>query len=146
MTFRSSKAFKGYSCAHRRWAHKGHCALVHGYCRSFTVWFECEEREAYTGFVMDFGGLREVKAWLEEVFDHKLLLDSTDPLLESFRSLERKGACSLTILDDVGMEGTAKYVYEHIDAWVKQKTNQRVWVYSVECRENENNSAIFIKD
>jgi len=142
--YRSSKNFIGYPCAHRRWAHNGHCAWVHGYSRSFMVWFEANEREEHTGFVMDFGGLKEIKSWLDDKFDHTLLLDETDPLLDDFKALEEKGACKLTVLPDVGMEGTAKYVFNHISSWVKEKTNGRVWVHSVECRENEKNSSIYI--
>ena len=142
--YRSSKNFIGYPCAHRRWAHKGHCAFVHGYSRSFLVWFESNEREPNTGFVMDFGDLKEIKVWLEDKFDHTLLLDEEDPLLEDFQKLETQGACKLTVLPDVGMEGTAKYVFDHISKWVADKTSGRVWVHSVECRENEKNSAIYI--
>ena len=38
-----------------------------------------------------------------------------------------------------------KYVFEYIDQWVKKETGNRVSLYSVECRENEKNSAIFIR-
>ncbi|MEZ4433662.1 MAG: 6-carboxytetrahydropterin synthase [bacterium] len=38
------------------------------------------------GFVVDFGGLKVVKSWLTEHFDHTLLLDADDPLLQSFRA------------------------------------------------------------
>lgn len=145
MTYRSSKNFIGYPCAHRRYAHDGHCAWVHGYSRSFMVWFESETREPDTGFVMDFGKLKPIKEWLEDKFDHTLLLDDKDPLLPDFQELERKGACKLTVLPDVGMEGTAKYVFDYLDVWVEKATNGRVWVHSVECRENEKNSAIYIR-
>lgn len=90
---------------------------------------------------MDFGDLKEVKVWLEDKFDHTLLLDSDDPLLSEFKSLEAQGACKLTVFDNVGMEGTAKYVFEYVNSWVKDKTHARVWVHSVECRENDKNSA-----
>ena len=138
--YRSSKTFKGYPCSHRRWRHEGHCAHVHGYSRSFTVWFESRERTA-NGFVMDFGQLKPVKAWLEEHFDHTLLLDADDPLLPEFRALEAKGAARIVVFDDVGMEGTARFVFDWIDAWVRKNTHDRVWVVSVEARENEKNSA-----
>ena len=39
---------------------------------------------------MDFGELGAVKAWLEQHFDHTLLLDTDDPLLPKFRELEGK--------------------------------------------------------
>ena len=44
---------------------------------------------------------------------------------------------------DVGMEGSAKYIFVYVDEWVQKKTNQRVYLHSVECIENEKNSAVF---
>ena len=49
---------------------------------------------------MDFGKLKPVKAWLESLFDHTLLLDADDPLLPEFRALEARGACRLVVLAD----------------------------------------------
>tara|TARA_B100001057_G_scaffold176791_1_gene177609 strand:+ start:325 stop:618 length:294 start_codon:yes stop_codon:yes gene_type:complete len=94
---------------------------------------------------MDFGALKGIKKWLESKFDHTLLLDSDDPLLPVFRLLENQGACKLVVFEDVGMEGTAKYVFDYVDRDVRARTSERVWVHSVECRENDKNSAIFIK-
>ena len=141
--YRSSKTFKNFPCAHRRWRHDGHCAWVHGYSREFTFWFACNSRTE-NGFVMDFGDLKEVREYLEKEFDHTLLLDADDPLLQDFRELEKKGACKIrTWNGGVGMEGTAEMVYQQVNFMVTQKTDFRVWVTSVECRENEKNSAMY---
>ena len=91
---------------------------------------------------MDFGQLKEVHAWLSDHFDHTTLIDADDPLLDTFRDLESKGGCKLVVLDDVGMEGTATFVFDWVDAWVKARTNDRVWLLSVEVRETQKNSAI----
>ena len=82
-----------------------------------------------------------MKLWLEDHFDHTLLLDESDPLLPDFKKLEAKGACKLIVFKDVGMEGTAEYVMSWVGQWVKNKTNGRVWLHSVEVRENDKNSA-----
>ena len=116
---------------------------MHGYSRQFIVWFESLERDE-NGFVMDFGDLDEVRAWLDARFDHTLLLDADDPLMDRFRALEAEGGCRLTVFEDVGMEGTAKYIYDWLQPWVDAKTGGRVWVVSVECRENDKNSGLFI--
>ena len=97
--FKSTKTYTNLPCAHRRWQHDGACAHVHGYSRSFHLVFRCRERTA-NGFVMDFGKLKPVKAWLEDHFDHTLLLDSDDPLLPQFRALEAAGACKLVVYGD----------------------------------------------
>lgn len=140
--FRSTKTYRNLPCAHRRWQHDGHCAHVHGYSRSFTLVFRCNQRTE-NGFVMDFGSLKPVKAWLEAHFDHTLLLDSDDPLLPRFRELEALGACRLVVYDDVGMEGTTLFVFEWLDAWLRETTGGRVQLESVECRENDKNSSIY---
>ncbi|MCB9542905.1 MAG: 6-carboxytetrahydropterin synthase [Myxococcales bacterium] len=142
-TYRSSKTFHDFPCAHRRWRHEGHCAHVHGYSRGFRIWFGSHERTE-NGFVVDFGGLKVVKSWLTEHFDHTLLLDADDPLLQSFRALERLGACRIVTYEDVGMEGTAKFIYDWLDPWIREQTGGRAWVVSIEVFENEKNSAIYI--
>ena len=92
---------------------------------------------------MDFGDLQDVKEWLEYMFDHTLLLDANDPLLETFTELEKKGACALRVWDDVGMEGTAYMAYNKVNAMVTKKTNHRVWITKIEVRENDKNSATY---
>lgn len=136
----SSKTFRNFPCAHRRFRHDGHCAWVHGYSRSFTLWFRTHE-PTENGFVMDFGKLKPVKAWLEETFDHTLLLDTGDPLIDQFRAIEEQGGCKLVVFDDVGMEGTCRHVKDWVDRWLETETGGRVWLHSVEVRENDKNSA-----
>ncbi|MGB0638556.1 MAG: 6-carboxytetrahydropterin synthase [Myxococcota bacterium] len=143
--FRSTKTYRNLPCAHRRWRHDGHCAHVHGYSRSFTFVFRCQERTE-NGFVMDFGKLKPVKAWLEDHYDHTLLLDADDPLLPKFRDLEAEGACKLVVYDDVGMEGSARFVFDFVAPWVQTNSDGRVQLESVECRENDKNSAIYRPD
>ena len=92
---------------------------------------------------MDFGALKPVKAWLDDHFDHTLLLDDDDPLLPEFRRLEKQGACKLVTFPDVGMEGTAEFVFNWLNSWLKDATTNRVWLVSLEVRENDKNSAIF---
>ncbi len=141
--YRSSKKFTGFPCAHRKWRHEGHCAWVHGYSREFIVWFQASSRDE-NGFVMDYGALKPIQKWLEQQFDHTLLLDADDPMLDEFRTLEAKGGCKLNVLADVSMEGTAHHVYDYINQWAQETTDGRVSVFSVECRENEKNSGLYL--
>ena len=92
---------------------------------------------------MDFGGLKPVKAWLEHMFDHTLLLDSDDPLLPKFRELEALGACALRVWDDVGMEGSARMIHDHVSAMIHELEGGRVRIAKVEVRENDKNSASY---
>ena len=54
------------------------------------IWFGCDQ-QTENGFVVDFGSLGGVKDWLEEKFDHTMLLDSDDPLLMIFDDSSRSG-------------------------------------------------------
>jgi hypothetical protein len=39
------------------------------------------------------------------------------------------------------MEGTASFVFDHVDAMIRAQTDGRAWVAKVEVRENDKNSA-----
>lgn len=141
--FRSTKIFRNFPCSHRQHRHDGHCAFVHGYSRSFHFEFACSELTD-TNFVMDFGGLKTLKKFLEEHFDHTLLLNEDDPLLPDFRALEEKGAAKIVVLPNVGMEGTARWLFYEATKIIDATENGRVWITQIEVRENDKNSAIFI--
>ena len=138
--FTSTKRFIGFPCTHRQWRAESHCRFVHGYSREFYFEFACNELTKEE-WVMDFGGLKDVKSWLEDMFDHTFLAASDDPQLETFQKLDASGVIQLRVLPNAGMEGTAKFVYEHVSQMIKTSTNGRVWVTKVEVCENEKNSA-----
>ena len=140
--FTSTKRFTGFPCTHRQWKAESHCRFVHGYSREFYFEFAASELSKEY-WVMDFGGLKEVKKWLEYMFDHTFLVADNDPQLEAFKKLDQEGAIQLRVMPNPGMEGTAKYVYEHVNNMVKEITDKRVWVTKVEVRENEKNSAFY---
>lgn len=140
--FTSTKRFSGYPCTHRQWKADSHCRFVHGYSREF--YFEFESNELSEEFwVMDFGGLKPVKKWLEHMFDHTFLIAQNDPYLDKFKEMDADGIIQLRVLPNPGMEGTAKYVYDEVSVMIKEQTNGRVWISKVEVRENEKNSAYF---
>jgi 6-pyruvoyltetrahydropterin/6-carboxytetrahydropterin synthase len=142
--FRSTKTFANYPCAHRQWRHEGNCRLVHGYSRSFHIVFAAKQHDR-CGFIVDFGNLKWLRDWLDMMFDHTLLLEAADPHLAIFADLDAKGACALRIMPyGVGMEGTARLVCEFTDHHLRELTQGRCWVESVEARENDKNSAIYI--
>ena len=137
-----TKTYSNLPCAHRRWKHDGHCAFIHGYSRTATLVFKCSELDE-NDFVVDFGALKEVKKWMNDKFDHTLLLDQDDPLLPVFRDMEKKGACRLTVFKSVGMEGSAREVWKFVSGWLEEKYCGRVWLHSVEMRENDKNCATY---
>jgi 6-pyruvoyltetrahydropterin/6-carboxytetrahydropterin synthase len=141
--FKSTKRFTGFPCTHRQWRAESHCRFVHGYSREF--YFEFASKElTKEGWVVDFGGLKDLKKWLEHVFDHTFLVAQDDPHMEDFKKLDQTGAIQLRVLPNPGMEGTALYVYEEASKILKKLYGDRAWITLVEVSENEKNTAQFI--
>jgi len=115
---------------------------LHGYSLAFKFTFGCKELDE-RNWVVDFGGLKPVKAWLEETFDHKVVLDRQDPMLYKFAELENAGLAELTILDGVGVEKFAEHAFNKAQEIVNEMSNGRCWVVSCECAEHGANSAIY---
>ena len=140
--FISTKRFKGFPCTHRQWKAESHCRFIHGYSREFYFKFAASSLTE-EGWVVDFGGLKDVKSWLDDMFDHTFLASEDDPYMKEFERMDKEGIIQLRVLPNAGMEGTAQYVFHEVDKMIKKETNNRAWVYSVEVRENEKNSAVY---
>lgn len=140
--FKSTKRFTGFPCTHRQWRAESHCRFVHGYSREFYFEFAASELTK-EGWVVDFGGLKELKKWLEHVFDHTFLVAQDDPELATFQELDKRGAIMLRVLPNPGMEGTAYYVYQEASRILEKLYGKRAWITKVVVSENEKNSAIF---
>lgn len=140
--FKSTKRFKNFPCTHRQWRAQSHCRYIHGYAREFYFEFAASELTP-EGWVVDFGGLKKLKSWLEQTFDHTFLVAQDDPQLEDFQKLDLAGVLQLRVLPNPGMEGSAFYVYQEASRILQSLYGDRAWITLVEVRENENNSAVF---
>ena len=140
--FKSTKRFTGFPCTHRQWRAESHCRFVHGYSREFYFEFSASELTK-EGWVVDFGGLKKLKSWLDHTFDHTFLVAADDPELENFKKLDASGALQLRILPNPGMEGSAEYVYQEAMKILESIYGKRAWISKVVVSENANNSAIF---
>ena len=142
MKFESTKIIELGSCAFRQWRADSHCKFIHGYRLIGKFWFECNTLDE-KNWVVDFGGLKELKQVLEKQFDHTLCISADDPQLELFKHLHSVGACDLRIMQKgVGIERTAELCFELADSHVRGITNNRCWVSKVEVWEHDKNSAI----
>ena len=126
-------------------ADHSHCHLLHGYSLQFRFTFGCDELDN-KNWAVDFGGLKPLKAWLEDHFDHKLALDKNDPHLEKFKELEAMDLAEIRIFDGVGAEKFAEHAFNFADKLIREKTNNRCYVVEVECAEHGANSAIYRRD
>lgn len=147
--FISTKTYNhelGLSCAFRQWRAKSHCRFLHGYALAVRVEFGAEKLDE-NGWVVDFGGMKQFKKFLEDTFDHKTLAAHDDPMLAQFEEMESLDIIDLMIIPAVGCEAFAKYVYEAAEDWVLSQPvlADRVKVLSVEVREHGANSAIYTK-
>ena len=123
-------------------ADHSHCKYLHGYSLGFKFTFGCDELDN-KNWAVDFGGLKPLKKWLEDTFDHKVVLDADDPHLQDFLDLEAKGLAQITILDGVGAEKFAEHAFKFADKLVRELTQHRCYCVSVECMEHGSNSAIY---
>ena len=101
----------GHSCAFRQWKADSHCNLIHGYALQFELKFGSNGLDE-KNWVVDFGGLKPLKQWLAEMFDHTYLVAEDDPELETFKELEQKNLCDLRIVPAVGCERFAEMVFD----------------------------------
>ena len=68
-------------------ADHSHCHFLHGYSLAFTFTFGCDHLDN-KNWAVDFGGLKPLKKWLEDSFDHKTVVDINDPHMDEFKRLE----------------------------------------------------------
>ena len=92
---------------------------------------------------MDFGGLKPLKKWLEDHFDHKTAVDKNDPHLDKLKELEKHDLAEIVVFDGVGAEMFAKHAFDFADQLIRETTGGRCFVESVECMEHGANSAIY---
>jgi len=119
-----------------------HCHLLHGYSLQFKFTFGCKNLDN-KNWAVDFGGLKQVKAWLEDNFDHKLCIDKDDPMKDDLLLLETKGLAEIRQFDGVGAEKFAYHAFNFADKLIREASIDRCWVESVECAEHGANSAIY---
>lgn len=145
----STKIFDNYSVAIRQHkAQHSHCKLLHGYALRFKVWFTAENLDDMN-WVVDFGGFKDkpvgngLKAWMNEMFDHTMLIEADDPYRDLFETMQMEGICKVHFLQTMGAEGLAKLVYDKFNDVLSKTDAARSRVLRVECFENDKNSAIY---
>ena len=159
----------GLSACFRQWKATSHCRFLHGYPLSFKLTFGCADDALLDDWVINFGGLKEIKAWLCDTFDHKLLVAHDDPereRLEALMAIEwgtirggdndgervrmstpesrKRQIADVLVIPKIGCEGFARYVFDHVFDWMGDNGHMpRVFLHSVEVREHGGNSAIY---
>lgn len=144
MLYKSRKTYtheEGLSVCFRQWrAGHSHCQLLHGYSLGVEFTFVSTKLDD-RNWVVDFGGMKDLKQWLHVTFDHTCLIANDDPELETFRNLHRKGLIELKQLDHVGLERFAEYIAEQTFQWLDKHGYTHVALESVTVSEHAGNAA-----
>ncbi len=160
LEFQSTKTYThsiGLSCCFRQWRAESHCRFLHGYALQVKLTFTSPSLDE-NNWVIDFGGLKPIKAWLENTFDHKLLVARDDPMkdqlialahptaVHTYEEAEEKRIADVQVVKDVGCEAFSLMIYEHVEEWLRRYCEDHylpnAYLESVEVREHESNSAI----
>lgn len=146
--FTCQKTYADIPFAHRQHRHAGHCSRIHGHNWSFTFAFGCRELDA-CGFVVDFGGLKPVREWLESNLDHACVFNLDDPLLEEILSINARSGIQVYkpyVVASCSSEGLARHLFDEIDPIVRSLTEGRAFLLSVEVVEDSRNRATYQPD
>jgi 6-pyruvoyltetrahydropterin/6-carboxytetrahydropterin synthase len=149
MVYRSTKTWgheRGFSCCFRQAAAThSHCSLLHGYSLSFKFTFESDTLDV-RNWVVDFGGLDDLKSDLSYYFDHTLAVAADDPALEHFYALHDAKLADIRVLPAVGCEAFARLAWglASLNLEINGITHARV--ISCEVAEHAGNSAIYFAD
>ena len=149
MIYKSQKTYgndRGFSCAFRQ--HKAthsHCSLIHGYSLGFSFTFEATELDE-NNWVYDFGGCKWIKEYLEEMFEHTLVIDFLDPHYESLVHLQHLGIARVVKVKGIGCEKFAEHVFNYVAPIVSKETEGRVQLTKVKVFEHGSNSAAVKKE
>ena len=152
--YQSSKVFDGFSTVFRQWkAEDTHCRFLHGQGISFKVYFEggLDDRN----WVWDFGGMKRAttliddmqpKEWMDYMFDHTLIVAEDDPLKTAFLEMEGAGVAQVRVIPSTGAESFAKYIFNKLNPFVQEETDNRVRVTKVKFMEHGKNAAYYLED
>jgi 6-pyruvoyltetrahydropterin/6-carboxytetrahydropterin synthase len=142
--FVSTKTYgheKGYAVAYRQWRAESHCNLIHGYALSFYLEFESETVDV-RNWVVDFGSLKTFKDFLDDTFDHTMLVAQDDPEFATFEMLHNKKLCKMVVVERTGCEGLSKFLHEYVnDIWLPDNGYKNVHCRVVKVAETPANSA-----
>lgn len=148
LIYQSSKTYNhsaGFSCCFRQWKAKSHCNQLHGYALKIELVWEGDLDER--NWVMDFGGLKNVKGFLEGIFDHTVIVAEDDPQKELYYAMQRSGLMQVVTLPAVGCEKFAELIFRTVDDMFARSPSQPDWplLKSVQVWEHESNSAKVIR-
>jgi 6-pyruvoyltetrahydropterin/6-carboxytetrahydropterin synthase len=111
--------YHDFSAGHRVVNHESKCAHLHGH--NYRVTFEITGELDNLGRVMDFSVIKsKLCMWLEDNWDHKMIIYSKDPLLLSLLEIDPKGVVEVNF--NPTAENMAEYLVKEIGPAQLQNT------------------------
>lgn len=150
--FISEKIYDGFSTVFRQAGAEGtHCRFLHGYGVSFKITFEGDLD--HRNWVQDFGYAKRSKflidgmtpkKFLDYMFDHTVIIAKDDCELETFKQLDERGVIQLRVIDAVGAEKFAEYIFHKMNPSIVEESMGRVRIVKVKFMEHAKNTATYI--
>jgi len=95
---------------HRLLDYEGPCKHLHGHNGRVEIDLRSVKLD-HRGMVYDFGDIkRQIKAWIDETLDHRMLLNKQDPVLPTLRQM---GERFFLMDENPTAENIAKMIFEH---------------------------------
>lgn len=100
---------------------------------------ELDERN----WVVDFGSFSDLKKFLSDTFDHKLLVAEDDPMRDTLEALGQLGLAQVIVVPATGCEKFAELIYNEASKWLKRQRGEVIRLVYVEVREHGGNGASY---
>ncbi|MGH9438996.1 MAG: 6-pyruvoyl trahydropterin synthase family protein [Terriglobia bacterium] len=112
----TAERYHDISCGHRVVGHESKCAFLHGHNYRITFSLQSMSGVDRVGRVLDFSVIKDLLCkWLEDEWDHKMLLWGRDPLVSLFCSLKDEHTDTLAMsIVIVPFNPTAENMAEHL--------------------------------
>ena len=104
----TAERYHDISCGHRVVGHENKCKFLHGHNYRFHFKIASAGGLDEVGRVMDFGVIKsKLCEWLEENYDHKMLIWELDPILPDLKKISPES------IVEVDFNPTAENIAEH---------------------------------
>ena len=126
----TAERYHDISVGHRVYGHESKCSNLHGH--NYRIHFYCEAyRLDIIGRVIDFSVMKSLLCqWLEDNWDHKMLIWADDPILGDLKQLD---STVVPVLFNPTAENMAQYLIEVIGPQQLQGKGVRL----VKCKVEE---------
>ncbi len=105
----------GFCYGHRLHEYEGKCANLHGHQGTVHATFGADRLDAI-GMVVDFGVVKGyVKNWIDDNWDHRMMLCDRDPMVEAVRPLDSR---LHPVPFNPTAENLAAHLFQEVEAWL----------------------------